>query len=110
MGPRHGGLRDLLIGKLQSQGYLVLVATDARQALHTIKLHSRPIQLMLTDDSAEGRRLADEAKPYRRKMNVLFLSGDTAGEKGNLYSPEQTLARLEDAVPPPHSLVADGGY
>ena len=61
-----------LVNCLQRDGFHVLEADDWAQVLDAIRLHSRPIHLLLTD----ARISASVAilKCYRPELQVLFVS------------------------------------
>jgi hypothetical protein len=59
---------------LRQIGYLVLEAHDANEALAIVVQQSRPIHLLLGDDSDDGRTIAATLKPYRRDMNVIHVN------------------------------------
>ncbi|MEO8594929.1 MAG: hypothetical protein ABI759_16535 [Candidatus Solibacter sp.] len=61
---------------LQRDGYLVLESRDEDEAMDIIRLHSRPIHLMLIDESAYGRELAARLNQYRPQMQVVFVDWD----------------------------------
>lgn len=107
---------DRMVESLQSQGYFVLLARDAADALNIVRIHSRPIHLLLTDGSREGRTLASTATKYRPKMSVLFVSGGCEPEDEGSFSVEEALRTISELVTPPqHSrpalrAQAAGGY
>jgi hypothetical protein len=86
------GLHGRLIQALQCQGYFVLEAHNASQALEFVKIHSRPIHLMVTNDGPGGRNLASIVKMYRRAISVLFVAG--SGED----SPDRILSKIQELV------------
>lgn len=87
--------------KLQSQGYFVLHAANGVEALDVVKIHSRPIHLMLTDGGPEGRALASTVKQYRRQISIVFVAGHATAEDRDLFSPEEALIRVPELVRPP---------
>jgi PAS domain S-box-containing protein len=75
-----GSLRALARRSLQSNGYTVLEAGDARAALEAARQYNGPIHLLLTDiimPGMSGRELADYLIRARQEMRVLFMSGYT---------------------------------
>ncbi len=72
----------LLYGKvLRRQGYTVLEARHATEALVIIERHPAAIQLLITDilmPQMNGLELAQLAIPMRQDMQVLFVSGYSA--------------------------------
>ena len=75
-------LLELTCRMLTEQGYRVLGASDARQALQTCSVHPGPIHLMVTDvvmPRMGGGELVSAAAPLRPDMKVLFMSGYTDG-------------------------------
>jgi CheY-like chemotaxis protein len=62
---------------LAPQGYLVLSANDAAQALEICQHHSGPIHLLLTDviiPDMNGPQLAVRVQGLRPDIRVLFIS------------------------------------
>jgi signal transduction histidine kinase/ActR/RegA family two-component response regulator len=75
-------LLDLTCRMLREQGYQVLRAADARQALQICSMHPGIIHLMVTDvvmPKMGGGELVSAALPLRPRMRVLYMSGYTDG-------------------------------
>jgi PAS domain S-box-containing protein len=75
-------LLDLTCRMLREQGYQVLRAADARQALQICSMHPEVIHLMVTDvvmPKMGGGELVQAALPLRPRMRVLYMSGYTDG-------------------------------
>ena len=73
-------LRELTGGCLQSSGYTVLEARDAKTAFQLAAHHSGPIHLLLTDivmPGISGRDLAEQLMPSHPEMKLLYMSGYT---------------------------------
>jgi two-component system, cell cycle sensor histidine kinase and response regulator CckA len=65
---------------LQGEGYLVLRASDPREALRLSNIQSDPIHLLVTDVAMPfmtGRDLAEKLRTMRPSIQVLFMSGFT---------------------------------
>jgi CheY-like chemotaxis protein len=80
-------LHEILAGK----GYRVLQARNAREAMLIGRGYGGPIDLMLTDlvlPGMGGPELADELRPARPDMRVLYISG---------YRNDARVRRLEQA-------------
>jgi YesN/AraC family two-component response regulator len=61
-------------------GYTILVAANAKEALQISAARQAPIHLLLTDvvmPETGGRALAEKLQPTRPEMKVLFMSGYT---------------------------------
>jgi PAS domain S-box-containing protein len=70
-------VRLLIVDVLGEQGYAVLEACDANEALPVLA-SSQPIDLLLTDvglPGMSGRQLAEVARQHRPNLRVLFLTG-----------------------------------
>lgn len=75
------GLVRLTARLLVSQGYTVLTATDAAEALGLARAHPGPIDLLLSDvvmPDMNGRELAGALASVRPGIRHLFMSGHTA--------------------------------
>jgi CheY-like chemotaxis protein len=95
------GVFGALIKDLQRQGYLVLVARDALEATEIVRVHSRPIQLMLISGSMDGRTLASTLKKYRPGMRVLFLTSDANEVAPDLLSFDAAVVKVQQLLNPP---------
>jgi PAS domain S-box-containing protein len=73
-------VRDIVRRVLVGRGYTVLDAVDAAAAVARSASHHGPIHLLLTDvvlPGESGRELAEQLRPARPDMKVLFMSGYT---------------------------------
>src|SRR5262249_26487257 len=61
--------RDALAEQLGQDGYLVLTAVDALEALIVVQVHSRPINVLVTDDQT----LPGLLRPYRLAMHSVLV-------------------------------------
>jgi two-component system cell cycle sensor histidine kinase/response regulator CckA len=71
-------VRTLLARVLSEEGYRVLEAADALEALAACDRHAGPIHLMVTDivmPRMSGRELADRVAVLRPGTRVLYVSG-----------------------------------
>ena len=96
-------LHDILAG----QGYRVLQARNAREAMLIGRSYGDRIDLMLTDlvlPGMGGPELAEELQPVRPEMQVLYVSG---------YRDDIRVRRLEQAgksfFPKPFTAAAIAG-
>jgi PAS domain S-box-containing protein len=74
-------LRGLIREGLESAGYTVLEAGSAAVARQLCRAHPGPIHIMLSDvvmPQTGGRELAEELRPLRPQMRVIFMSGYTS--------------------------------
>ena len=94
-------VRSPLVRHLQQQGYFVLIAHDANEALEIARVHSRPIHLLLADESLDGRSLAATLKQYRPNMHVLFITWGGPLDPLDTERTDPTLAKVRECVKPP---------
>jgi PAS domain S-box-containing protein len=72
---------DMAAMLLEGQGYTVLTAGTAVEAIGLFKEHGAKIKLLITDvvmPDMNGRDLAKELKSLKPELNCLFMSGYTA--------------------------------
>jgi two-component system cell cycle sensor histidine kinase/response regulator CckA len=71
-------VRNLLSDVLKKEGFEVLAARDAEEAMEVASRHVGPIALMVTDmimPGMSGSRLARRLAETRKDMKVLYISG-----------------------------------
>jgi nitrogen-specific signal transduction histidine kinase len=71
-------VRALISNMLKKQGYSVLLASAADQAMEIAARHRGPIHLLLTDvvmPGTSGRHLSERLTAERPETRVLFMSG-----------------------------------
>ncbi|HSG82195.1 MAG TPA: PAS domain S-box protein [Gemmatimonadota bacterium] len=76
----EASVRSLARRILREEGYVVLEAQSAVEALKVSLAHAGPIQLLLTDlvmPELNGRDLAEKLAARREDMRILFMSGYT---------------------------------
>ena len=98
------GPADALVRGLRQEGYLVLSAEDGVEAVEIARVHSRTIQVMLTDDTTEGRLLAVRIGKYRPKIQVVFVSNQVAWDSCDPLKSEPLFAEVRavlDSTAPP---------
>ncbi len=90
--------RDPLIEDLEHEGYLVLESKDGAEASEIVRVHSRPIQVMLIDESAHGRALGAKLAQYRPHMRVLYINW--RGQEGDRDSlaPHKVLGKVREVL------------
>jgi signal transduction histidine kinase/DNA-binding response OmpR family regulator len=74
----NAAVRSVLCRVLKDAGYVVLDASDSKQAVSLCESHPSGIDLLLTDvvmPGASGPELAVELLERRPEMKVLFMSG-----------------------------------
>src|SRR5215470_6158163 len=70
----NGGWCGEVVSRLEEDKYHILTAQSRDEALHFAKTHSRPIHMLLAEDSREGHALVEALKPYRAQMQVIFVA------------------------------------
>jgi len=73
-------VRQMTRSILERNGYTVLEAPNGMEALAIAEKHEGPIHLLITDlvmPKLSGREVADQLRPLKRGMRVLFMSGYT---------------------------------
>ncbi len=99
---------------LETQGYVVLAASDATAALRIVERHGGTIHLLVTDvvmPGLSGRELADKLGAQRPGIRVLYMSGypgDAVVEHGSLpagsaflqkpFSPDSLARKVRDVL------------
>ena len=71
-------VRTNLAETLRGANYTVIEAANGEKAIEAMEAYERQIDLLLTDvvmPGMNGRRLAEQAKPRRPDMKVLFMTG-----------------------------------
>jgi two-component system, cell cycle sensor histidine kinase and response regulator CckA len=74
------GVRDLAREYLTQEGYNVLEAQNAEDALKLARTHAGEIQLLFTDvvmAGMSGRQLGEEMQKLRPQIGILYMSGYT---------------------------------
>lgn len=73
-------VRNFALKALKKYGYTVLCAGDGQEALHILREHKEPFQLMVTDavmPRMSGKELVKRLEGQRPELKVLFMSGYT---------------------------------
>jgi two-component system cell cycle sensor histidine kinase/response regulator CckA len=84
-------LRNLTRTLLERGGYTVLEASGGSQAVEIARQHQGPIHLLLTDmvmPGMNGRAVAENLKPVRPEMKVVYMSGYMSFTSRGLLDPE----------------------
>jgi two-component system cell cycle sensor histidine kinase/response regulator CckA len=74
------GVRKLVLGILQRQGYQVLEATSGEEALEMVHEHHGKIDLLLSDVvlvGMSGRELSERMRIQMPTLKVIYMSGYT---------------------------------
>jgi nitrogen-specific signal transduction histidine kinase/CheY-like chemotaxis protein len=106
----QAAVRQLTEDMLRAQGYRVLPASGAAQAISHASDHDGPIHLLITDvilPHMNGRALADSLRADRQEMKVLYISGYSGDVIGVLeggtylakpYSAEALAAKVREVL------------
>jgi PAS domain S-box-containing protein len=89
-------VRGLARRVLESQGYIVLAASNGRDACALADRHDGPIDLLVTDvvmPGMSGREIVSYVQPRRPAMKVLYMSGytDNTIERHGILAPGVTF-------------------
>jgi hypothetical protein len=112
-------IRKLAQVVLKSHGYKVVVVENGWEALLYSERHAGPIHLMLTDvvmPGMTGKELADQLRPLRPEMAVVFMSGymengtvqpgalaAKAGFLAKPFSPDALATKVREVLGPSRS-------
>ena len=112
-------IRKLAQVVLKSNGYKVVAAANGWEALLYSERHAGPIHLMLTDvvmPGMTGKELADQLRPLRPEMAVVFMSGymengtvqpgalaAKAGFLAKPFSPDALATKVREVLGPSRS-------
>jgi hypothetical protein len=94
-------VRDPLVEDLQHEGYLVLESKDGAEASEIVRVHSRPIQVMLIDESAYGRTLGAKLAQYRPNMRVLYINWHAQEGDRDSLAPHKILGKIREVLKAP---------
>jgi hypothetical protein len=95
---RSGELRQPLVDSLRRDNWLVLEADSLNGVLDVVKLHSRPIQVLLLDVNIGDPALAARLKHYRFGMQVLSVTA-RPNESQSALPPDGVLAIAREFKP-----------
>jgi CheY-like chemotaxis protein len=77
----EASVRELTRRVLLNEGYLVLEASDGREAIRVAEQYQGSIDLLVTDvvmpGGMSGRQLVEHLTPLHGEMKVLYMSGYT---------------------------------
>ncbi|MGZ8441403.1 MAG: response regulator [Candidatus Deferrimicrobiaceae bacterium] len=96
-------VRELVQEGLRRDGYSVLAAGNALEAISLLERHSRPIDLLLADlmmPGMNGMELARRLMSSHPGMKVLLMSGYSEEEIGKFVGKEPGSAFLQKPVTP----------
>jgi PAS domain S-box-containing protein len=109
----QAAVRQLTEDMLRAQGFHVLPASGAAQAISLARTHEGAIDLLITDvilPHMNGRALADSIRADRPEMKVLYISGysgEVVGRQGVLeggtylpkpYSAEALASKVREVL------------
>lgn len=107
----EAAVRNLVAGALRREGYRLLLAKSAEEALEVEAAHDGPIDLLLTDAIMPGKTGMDLAKTLRAKrtgLRVIVMSGYAEDALSGLdqdlellrkpFSPNELRSRIRAAI------------
>ena len=83
------------------EGYQILSASSAEEAVRVAMSHAGAIHLLLTDiamPGTGGRELAQQLSLQRPDMKVLFMTAFRLGQREQQYSDATSASDADDAV------------
>jgi hypothetical protein len=92
-------VRTLVRVALEGQGYTVLTASEGKDALEVLRMHSGQVDLLITDvimPGISGRELVEETRKTRPGLRVLYMSGytdDALDRNGLQGTPDQFIQK-----------------
>jgi PAS domain S-box-containing protein len=108
------GVRQVAREILKANGYRVLEAADAREAIRLAQQERGPIHLLLTDvimPLMSGRELVEQIRPLRKDIRIIYMSGytdDVLSYRGDLgadinflqkpFAPEALTKKVREAL------------
>ena len=96
-------LRRLAVRGLTKQGYTVLEAGTAEEALTVLDRHLQDVSLIVTDivmPGINGRQLVDRVRALRADIKVLYTSGYTTDSIVNTGVEQAQVAFLQKPYTP----------
>jgi hypothetical protein len=97
-----GSLRSFLRRNL-AQGFRHVLEADGENCLlDLIKLHSRPIQVLLIDIRMDNRGLVASLRNYRPNMAVIPVSEHLQGQLRGALTPQAALMKAEGLTGAPY--------
>jgi len=91
----------LAIVRKMLEGYQILSARSAEEAVRVAMRHDGVIHLLLTDivmPGTNGRELAQQLSLQRPDMKVLFMTAFRPGQREQQYSDATAASEADDAV------------
>jgi two-component system, cell cycle sensor histidine kinase and response regulator CckA len=91
----------LAIVRKMLEGYQILSARSAEEAVRVAMRHDGVIHLLLTDivmPGTNGRELAQQLTLQRPDMKVLFMTAFRLGQREQQYSDATSASAADDAV------------
>jgi DNA-binding NtrC family response regulator len=94
----NASLREMIHEVLEGEGYVVLEAADADQALSVSRSHEGTIHLALTDviqPKMRGEQIAEALLADRPGMRILYMSGYPSSAINPDGEPDPTIHFIE---------------
>ncbi len=99
------GVRHLITALLKRDGYKVMEACNAHEAIAVAAEYSAPIHLLVTDvvmPGLSGRKLADHLRELHPETKVLLVSGYSSELLGPTSPLDKTIRYLQKPFTPEH--------
>lgn len=90
--------RHEFVAALRREGYLVLICHNDAEAMDVARLHSRPIQVMVTGEDGNSRSLAAKLMLYRPQMRIVYVNDGLTGNDHDVSAPDMLVEEIRELL------------